>query len=40
MQTFVMVETTNPELERADNQKDYVHCYYPKLHKMGYSRFR
>jgi len=25
-----MVETSNPELERVDNQKCYNHCHYPK----------
>jgi len=35
-----MVETLDPELDRVDNQKRYIHRYYPKLHKMGYSRFR
>jgi hypothetical protein len=27
IQTLAMVEITNPELERADNQKGYIHCY-------------
>jgi hypothetical protein len=34
-----MVETSNPEFERVDAKKGYIHCYYPKLHKIAYSNF-